>query len=159
MYSIQEASLVRDREAIIGVMPFGFEGQPMVIADTRSSPDNVDPGFLFIDPRDTKNPHIRRLRIGSDGKFILAQKSLGLFNQPVDACAVHPSGTIVGINKQTSKIETLLLSKEEVDDSKAPIAEIQSGEGDRKGLIRSPIALAMFADAGAIILSEGDRSH
>jgi hypothetical protein len=160
MYTIQEASVARDgdRQAIAGLMTGGFEGQPMVIADARSSPDNVGRDFLFIDPRDTKNPHIRRLQIGSDGKFILAQKSLGRFNQPIDACAVHRSGIIIAINRGSSKIETLLLG-EEVDDSKAPIAEIHAGEGDRRGLIRSPIALAVFADAGAIILSEGDRSN
>jgi hypothetical protein len=158
MFTMQRVTPSDDPEATLGRMPGGFKDQPVVIANTKDSSNNVGRGFLFIDPRDGTY-HVRPLVVDVTGKFNLAQQSFGHFNGAIDACAIDRSGVAVGVNQQNSKIETLVLAPTPQDDAAAPLAVIHSGQGDRAGLVRNPIAVAALPMAGVVILSEGDRSN
>jgi hypothetical protein len=159
MFTMQRVTVSDgDPEATLGRMPGGLEAQPVVIANTKDSSNNVGRGFLFIDPRDGKY-HMRPLVVDATGKFNLAQQSFGRFNGAIDACAIDRSGVAVGVNQQNSKIETLVLAPTPQDDAATPLAVIRSGQGDRAGLVRNPIAVAALPTAGVVILSEGDRSN
>jgi hypothetical protein len=159
MFTMQRVTVSdADPEATLGRMPGGLEAQPVVIANTKDSSNTVGRGFLFIDPRDATY-HVRPLVVDASGKFNLTQQSFGRFNGAIDACAIDRSGVAVGVNRQNSKIETLVLAPTPQADAAAPLAVIHSGQGDRAGLVRNPIAVAALPSAGVVILSEGDRSN
>jgi hypothetical protein len=81
--------------------------------------------------------------------------SWGRFNQPIDACIIHPSGVAVGLNTTNAKLEVLSLSAG-VADKDAPLAEIYAGYGSRPGLLHRPVGLAPTVGSGVIVLQNAD---
>jgi hypothetical protein len=96
---------------------------------------------ISLDPPDFGNP--------SSGK------SFGMLNMDSTALLLHPAGYAVSINNANSRLETVQLPPEAVDDSVAAqqfLARTYSGPGSRPGLMRSPLAACVTAEGAILVL-------
>lgn len=137
----------------------GFKVQPLISYNSfGAGPDEktITPYNFIIDSRFGEY-HLRRvdLRDGSHN-FGLTDNPLswGTFTIPhLDAMVVHPSGYVIAVSWQYSKMQILALGDQGYPDDQAPAAQIVSGEGIRQGLTHGPIALTVTPD-GRILLLE-----
>ncbi|OCA56090.1 hypothetical protein [Photorhabdus namnaonensis] len=137
----------------------GFKVQPLISYNSfGEGPDDktITPYNFIIDSRFGEY-HLRRVDL-RDGKhdFGLTDNPLswGTFTIPhLDAMVVHPSGYVIAVSWQYSKMQILPLGEQGYPDAQAPAAQIVSGEGIRQGLMHGPIALAVTPD-GRILLLE-----
>ncbi|MBD1228223.1 hypothetical protein [Xenorhabdus griffiniae] len=137
----------------------GFKVQPLISYNSfGEGPDEktITPYNFIIDSRFGEY-HLRRvdLRDGSHN-FGLTDNPLswGTFTIPhLDAMVVHPSGYVIAVSWQYSKMQILALGDQGYPDAQAPAAQIVSGEGVRQGLTHGPIALTVTPD-GRILLLE-----
>ncbi|MCC8378579.1 hypothetical protein [Xenorhabdus sp. PB30.3] len=137
----------------------GFKVQPLISYNSfGEGPDEktITPYNFIIDSRFGEY-HLRRvdLRDGSHN-FGLTDNPLswGTFTIPhLDAMVVHPSGYVIAVSWQYSKMQILTLGDQGYPDDQAPAAQIVSGEGVRQGLTHGPIALTVTPD-GRILLLE-----
>lgn len=85
--------------------------------------------------------------------------SWGAFTEALDSLAVLPSGYVVGVNRQTHKMEVLLLTETPVDQSDEsqaiPFATPKCGEGTRADLLNTPVAVASWNGA-VLVLEQGN---
>ncbi|NRN27202.1 hypothetical protein [Photorhabdus heterorhabditis] len=137
----------------------GFKVQPLISYNSfGEGPDNktITPYNFIIDSRFGEY-HLRRVDL-RDGRhdFGLTDNPLswGTFTIPhLDAMVVHPSGYVIAVSWQYSKMQILPLGDQGYPDAQAPAAQIVSGEGIRQGLMHGPIALTVTPD-GRILLLE-----
>ncbi|WP_426577374.1 hypothetical protein ACP179_03950 [Xenorhabdus stockiae] len=137
----------------------GFKVQPLISYNSfGEGPDEktITPYNFIIDSRFGEY-HLRRvdLRDGSHN-FGLTDNPLswGTFTIPhLDAMVVHPSGYVIAVSWQYSKMQILTLGDQGYPDDQAPAAQIVSGEGILQGLTHGPIALTVTPD-GRILLLE-----
>lgn len=157
-FMIQNISTLSDEEVNkrLKESEVGFTEEPCIVYDKFGTGED---NFIL----DTRNSqcHLRKVDLmdGQQG-FRLSEPaySYGRFMQPhLDDLVIHPSGTVVGINWETNKIEVLKLPKEGCHDADAPQSQILSGEGFREGLINGPRAVKIAADGRILILESGNR--
>lgn len=136
----------------------GFKVQPLIAYNTFGvGPDEktITPYNFIVDSRFGKY-YLRQidLRDGSHTFGLIdANKSWGTFIIPhLDAMIVHPSGYVIAVSWQYSKMQILQLGEGPVDDALAPEAQIVSSQGVLQGLTHGPIALAVTPDGRVLLL-------
>jgi len=162
MYVFQNISVLSD-ETINERLKFpkiGFKVQPDIAYDTYGegpSEDEISPNNFILDSRNGEY-YLRQVDL-MNGKhdFGLTEgdlKAWGKFHIPhLDAMVVHPSGYVIAVSWEYSKIQILQLPSEPVRDKLAPEAQILSGQGILQGLTYGPIAVTVTPD-GRILLLE-----
>lgn len=84
-------------------------------------------------------------------------KSWGAFTQAhLNAVAVHPQGYAVGIDFDNHKLFVVRLPAEAMPEAKAPLAMPLSGQGEREGLMKQPVAMTIAADGRILVLEQGN---
>ncbi|MDR2871040.1 MAG: hypothetical protein LBV45_00610 [Xanthomonadaceae bacterium] len=142
----------------------GFKVQALIAYDTfgeGKDKNSISSNNFIIDSRFGKY-YLRQVDL-RDGKHDFglahADKSWGVFTIPhLDAMIVHPSGYVVAVSWEYSKMQILKLGESAVDDADAPEAQIVSGQGILQGLTHGPIALAVAPD-GRILLLETQNAR
>ena len=139
---------------------------PVGIVYDAQEPATVGRHFFLQPTSDGQWFDLRSVTLDDTTPFNLKQtQSWGRFTQALDSLAVHPSGRVVGVNRQNHKMEILDLPSKPVNDAVAPhsvpFAVLKSGEGARAGLMHTPVAVAVSrygVSAGAIlVLEQGNR--
>jgi hypothetical protein len=156
IYAFQTVSTLADPEAGLRFVPSGFTASAPVEYDLQGGPQ----GNHFYLDSSAALFHLRKIALdGASGQFVLPTNiSWGRFNQPMDACIIHPTGAAVGVNTVNAKLEVLTLPTTGVADAIAPLAEIYSGYGSRAGLLHRPVGLAPSVGSGVIVLENADDS-
>lgn len=168
LYVVQNISLGSEPSDGYAISPVGFSGQSGITYEVSSAADGTGMNF-FIDPSrgdfdPQANPgggfHIRRVALSSSGKpqfSVAGNQSWGRFPRPMDSFVYHPQGYICGITNEASKIYILKLPPAPVEDAKATMASLASGEGSRDGLMSQPRAIAVALDGRLLVLEGGNR--
>ena len=156
IYTFQGIDDRSNPESGLKFVPNGFPPKPLLLFDIDGPASGT--GFNFwVDPRSGLYNIRQVLLDGNNNPFdISVGKSWGRFNEQIDAAVIHPSGYIVGISTNNSKIEILKLGTAAVDDVDAPMANIYSGYGTRPGLVHIPTGVAATPNAGFIVLEAAD---
>jgi hypothetical protein len=167
LFVVQNISLADPSDGY-AISPVGFGVQSGIAYEVGSADDGTGMNF-FIDPSrgdfdPQSNPgggfHIRRVALSSGGKpkfDVGGGQSWGRFPRPMDSFVHHPQGYICGITEEASKIYILKLPAAPVEDAKATIASLASGEGSRDGLMAQPRSIAVALDGRLLVLEAGNR--
>lgn len=84
----------------------------------------------------------------------------GAFSIDSSDLLLHPGGTVVSINTQSSKIETVNLPTGAVTDEQATstyLAELHCGQGSRPGLLDAPVVGTINSQGTVIVLEAGNN--
>jgi hypothetical protein len=159
MYLIQNISVAAGNDRNLKQLPCGFR-QPAGIIYDRLGPANGIGRNFFVRPT-ADGFFVQSIRLDATTPFDLTTPlSWGRFSQPMDSLALHPMGYVVGVNRNTHKMEILQLPAAAVDSSQAPdaipFAVQKAGEGDRAGLLSVPVAVTVFEGA-ILVLEAGNR--
>jgi hypothetical protein len=129
-----------------------------VVYQLLGASDGSGANFL-IDGRSGRF-HVRPLASLASNALELgvATASYGTFTELPDSIAWHPSGYVIGVNARTHKIEVLDVNGSPVDDALAPPAQVRGGLGDRSGLLRGPVAVAVSVE-GVVLVLEADAQR
>lgn len=168
MFAMQNVSLLEDPEAGCAVTPVGFTLPCGIAYDIGSSEDGsganyyLDPSLGEFDPDENLagGYHIRRiaLSLGAKPRFEPgSSQSWGRFPRAVDGFLVHPQGYAVAVSADTSKLYILQLPRQAGENTRATMASMYSGEGQRVGLMKLPRAVAVALDGRLLVLEEGNR--
>jgi hypothetical protein len=119
-----------------------------------------DAANVYLDPNQL---YLRPVALGAAPAFPApaAGLALGQLNLPSSGLLLHPSGLIVSINTENSKLEMLRMPSKAVDEASASrlyLARHYSGAGSRPGLMRAPVAAAVSSD-GVILVLEGSDGN
>ena len=112
---------------------------------------------------DSDQLFLRPVNLGAAPAFPApaARLALGKLNLASSGLLLHPSGHIVSINTENSKLEMLRMPRNAVDEATASrlhVARTYAGAGSRPGLMRSPVAAAVSSD-GVILVLEGSNGN
>lgn len=126
---------------------------PARLAYSRTSP--ISQNFYIDTSRETIVRRINMTAVNVPPTFDNpdSKLSVGRFNFPSDAFLIHPTGKLISINAQLSKLEVLAPAANPVSDADAPLAIVCSGPGNREGLLNGPVS-AVVAPGGAILVLE-----
>ena len=113
---------------------------------------------------DTSSLMLREVQLDPVPTFAdpVAGRSFGKLNLDSTMLLLHPAGHVVSINNSNSKIETLHLPANAMDDSVAAnrfLARTYSGQGSRPGLIRSPVAACVTAEGVILVLEDSTANN
>jgi len=133
--------------------------QPVGIFYDASGPA-VGGHHFFVQPG-ADGFHLRPVTLDDSTPFELSSHlSWGRFNNALDSFAVLESGYVIGVNRQTHKMEALLLGKAPVDQAQeaaaVPFATLLSGQGTRAGLLDTPVAVASGPGNSVLVLEQGN---
>jgi hypothetical protein len=84
----------------------------------------------------------------------------GKFNKNPDDLLLHPSGAVVSINGQSSRIETLKIPSAALPDDEAAtnlLANVHGGLGTRPGLMNNPTVATITAEGTLLVLESGNN--
>ena len=156
-YTARNLFLGHDPERALKALSCGY-AQPVGILYDASGPATGGRHF-FVQPA-ADGYHLRAVTLDDTTPFASnSQLSWGRFNSALDSLAVLPSGYVVGVNRQTHKMEALLLGKAPVDQAQealsVPFAALLSGQGTRAGLLDTPVAVATYGGA-VLVLEQGN---
>jgi hypothetical protein len=156
MYTFQTISTQSDPEAGLRFVPSGFTSSAPIEYDLQGTANG---NHFYLDSTGSSYV-LRKLALDrTSGTFTLPTGvAWGRFNQPIDACIVHPSGAVVGINTTNARFEVLTLPAASGPDAKAPLAEIHGGYGSRPGLLHRPVGVAPAVGSGVMILENADQT-
>ena len=168
LYTVQNLSALGRPEEGYAVPPVGFSVAAGVLYDPTSPEDGTGRNFFvdssrgeFDKDRAGSGLHLRRIALKYDPEKHKAYapdldtqtgKSWGRFPVAVDRYILHPQGVVIGISFNRHKLFLLNLPAAPVEDEKAPLATMASGEGFRDGLINGPRAIATGLDGRVLIL-------
>ncbi|MDB5758012.1 MAG: hypothetical protein JWM30_1301 [Burkholderia sp.] len=119
-----------------------------------------DAANVWLDPDQL---YLRPVSLGAAPAFPApaAGLAMGRLNLASNGLLLHPSGQIVSINNENSKLEMLRMPSKAVDEATASrlhLARTYAGMGSRPGLMRSPVAAAVSSD-GVILVLEGSDGN
>ena len=156
LYAFQTINSIDNPVDGLRFVPNGFVGPAAVQYHLQGGASGNN---FYLDPSNGMN-HLRQILLdGSSGTFNFpTNASWGRFNEPINACIIHPSGCAVGINTQNAKLEVLSLPTASGPDANAPLAEIYSGYGARAGLMHQPVGVAPAPGSGVIVLENADSA-
>jgi len=159
MYMVQNISVATDADQSLKQLQCGFH-QPVGILYDRLGGGSALSRNFFLQPTATGN-FLQPVLLDDTTPFNVTNPlTWGRFSAPMDALAVHPMGYVVGINRQTSKMEILQLPQAPVNAQDAPNAVPfgvqKAGEGTRPGLMSVPVAVTVF-DGAILVLESGNR--
>lgn len=115
---------------------------------------------VYLDPDQL---YLRPVILGAAPAFPTpaAGLALGRLNLASSGLLLHPSGQVVSINNENSKLEMLRMPAKAVDEASAGrlhLARTYAGAGSRPGLMRAPVAAAVSSD-GVILVLEGSDGN
>lgn len=157
-YAFRNLSVLADPDSQLKFPNRSFGGQPFIVYDQFGpAPDNsagAQPHHFFLDPRNAQY-HLRQLTL-DDGNPVIdltAQlPSWGQFPIPhVDAIVIN-SGYAIAASWADHKLAILKIPDSSCADTDAPTAQLVSGEGDRQGLLKGPIAMTVTPDGRLLVL-------
>ena len=119
-----------------------------------------DAANVYLDPEQL---YLRPINLSAAPAFPTpaAGMALGQLNLASSGLLLHPSGQIISINNENSKLEMLRMPSKAVDEATASrlhLARTYAGAGSRPGLMRSPVAAAVSSD-GVILVLEGSDGN
>ena len=119
-----------------------------------------DAANIYLDPN---RFFLRPISLGAAPSFASPASglALGQLNLASNGLLLHPSGQIVSINNEHSKLEMLRMPVTAVDEATASrqhLARTYAGAGSRPGLMLSPVAAAVSSD-GVILVLEGSDGN
>jgi hypothetical protein len=165
MWALQNLSVQQHPSKGLSYPKVGYTDQPLIAYDLATSNDGKGPNFYLDPSRGTFDPvsnqggglHLRKLALtsGTAPTFTTgSNQSYGRFPMPMDRCMLHPQGYLVGVNNATHKIFILnvLDDADVATDETAPMATQAAGQGDRDGLIDTPVAICTALDGRVLVL-------
>jgi hypothetical protein len=156
LYVFQTISTLAGPGQGMRFVPSGFVGATPV---TYGLSEPATGNNFYLDPGGQEFNLRQIILDGSTGTFVLSSgQSFGRFNEPVDACCVHPSGCVVGVSTANARLEILRPPPAPVPDASAPLADIYGGYGARPGLLHRPVGVAPAAGSGVIVLEDIDSA-
>ncbi len=117
----------------------------------------IDGYNVFVYPQTFEEREIYPVkRIKIDKALSFAKESFvhGYLSLPPTDTAIHPSGFLVSINKNHSKMEILDLKDELVPLKDSEAATLKLGRGTREGLIGNPVAVAVSEKGDIYVLEQ-----
>jgi hypothetical protein len=137
--------------------PCGLQGGGTSGVSLAYSLLNDDARNVYLD---TSTGHIRPISLGSPPGFAPPSTglSLGKLNLDSTRLLLHPMGFAVSINNVHHKLETLRMPAKPLTEAqveKSFLARTASGQGNRPGLMTSPVAAAVSADGVVFVLEDG----
>lgn len=119
-----------------------------------------DAANVYLDPNQL---FLRPVSLGTAPSFSSPASglALGQLNLASSGLLLHPSGQIVSISNEHSKLEMLRMPGKAVDEATASrqhLARTYAGTGSRPGLMLSPVAAAVSSD-GVILVLEGSDGN
>ena len=160
----EQAALVYDVyppsfRMVNGEYVIGPNGKPL------PSPNSINLGDYYIDPQKATDSidsgggyHLRKVDITGSTNFDPnsgEQLSYGRFPYFPDHVTIHPTGHVIGISQQYSKVMILNLSENGAADDALPVARDYAGlaqDANRQGLLFRPIAVSCSYDGTILIL-------
>jgi hypothetical protein len=159
LYAFQTVSTQQSPEDGLQFVPSGFVDQTPIAFGLQSPASGDQSTNFYVDPTDQVYALRQVTLTDAAGTFALPQGvSWGRFNEPIDACTIHPSGYAVGVNTANAKLEVVALPSAATADAESPLAEIYAGYGDRPGLLHEPVGVAPSVGSGVIVLESTDSS-
>lgn len=167
LYAVQNISVLEQPQRGHALSRIGFTAGSGIAYDL-TSPDDGSGRNFFIDPTrgvfdENNNPaggfHLRRVSLNfklTPEFNVRREESYGRFPDAIDGMVVHPHGYVFAIRRGRHKIYRVALPDSPGPDADAPMATLASGEGDRDGLIKSPLAIALALDGRLLVLEEGN---
>jgi hypothetical protein len=159
LHMVQNVFLGRDPNRETGRLPCGFL-QPVGIVYDPLGPSAGVGRHFFLQPTPS-GFLVQAVLLNDAAPFdnIDDPEVWGRFTQPLDSLAVHPAGYVVGVSRENHKMEILQLPAEPANVNEAPqavpFAFLKSGEGDRPGLMRAPVAVVV-SDNAILVLEDGN---
>ncbi len=164
LYAVQNLSVLANPSSRLINTDIGFTNRPEIAyAPSENAVSQVDQTNFVLDPRENMMQlrHVTLQTVDGTTNFGFGNpdlKSWGQFPlQNIDALAVHPSNTVIACSFRDQKMMLLPLPETAVEDKKAPVALMVSGEGLRQGLMRGPKALAVAPDGRVLVLESQNR--
>ncbi|MCG7409287.1 hypothetical protein MH117_17860 [Paenibacillus sp. ACRRX] len=161
-YLAQNLSVLADPQSRFKLSEVSFAIQPAIAYDQfglepeDGQEQEISLNNFIVDTRNNEF-HLRQVNLEDEQSgFGLNDpdlKSWGKFNlSTLDAIVVHPTGAVIAVSWEDSKMEILQIPAEPTDDAQAPDAQMVSGLGVRQGLMQGPRALAVTPDGRILIL-------
>ena len=155
--TIQNVFLGRDAQQALKFSTCGYTDPVGIVYDPQGPA--VGGHHFFVQPA-ADGFHVRGVTLDNATPFDLNQRlSWGRFSNALDSLAVLTSGYVIGVNRQTHKMEVLLLPSQPVNQDQeptaSPFASIKAGLGSRVGLLNTPVAVAGFRGA-VLVLEQGN---
>jgi hypothetical protein len=107
--------------------------------------------------------HLRSVNLTPGASFDMKQTtSWGRFHTALDSLTVTDNGTVVGVNRQTHKMEVLGLpsnprdSDNNIDSKTTNFAVLAAGKGSRAGMLDTPVATASYGNV-VLVLEQGNK--
>ena len=109
----------------------------------------------YIDPSASNAVRQIRITTGERPDFDRPGSDLavGRFNFESDSLLLHPSGVLISVSKDQHRMEILTPLETPGPDSDAPVANVLSGLGMRRGRLNGPVRMAVTS-AGVILVAE-----
>lgn len=149
---------IDDQDAGSGlVFPgYGYTPMPCLAFPPPTMANPLADGFL-LEPDDSGDSMLLRAISLQPGQPVIASpgQSFGRFTFPQDDLALHPAGYAVALNNSTCKLQVVRLAAATADAS-APAATILSGQGNRPGLLNSPVAVSCALDRIVVLQTSDD---
>ena len=159
-HTIQNVFLGQNPDRALKRLGCGFAAPVEIGYDPRSPALGR---HFFLQPRtDGQGFDARSVVLDDNTPFSPTQTlTWGRFNQALDSIVVHPAGHLIGVNRQTHKMEILTLPDQPVDEASTPTAMpfsvIKSGPGTRAGLMNTPVAVTVSPEGTVLVLEHGNR--
>lgn len=190
LYALQNINIPGTPMNAVKFSSCGFDGQTQLIYDPYPpkfkmnadgqwaldnngkpipDPDAILLGDYYIDPRkaavsltEDGGYHLRKVTLDDTTPFEQGSDLLswGRFAYFPDSFALHPSGHVIAVSSNYSKIQVMQLASAAMPDNAVPVARIYAGEAfnaDRQGLLFHPLAVTCAYD-GTILILEDTKS-
>jgi hypothetical protein len=159
MHVLQNIFLAENPDSGLKQLPCGFQQTASIVYDKLGPASGSGRNFLL---QPTPNGYLLQAITLDVGTPIDLSNPLawGMFSQAMDSLAVVPSGHVVGVNRQTHKMQILELPPAAVDRNQAPqavpFAVLKMGFGTRVGLLNAPVAVTVSGTT-ILVLENGNQ--
>lgn len=158
LYNFKSVSLTEHPEVNMMQTDCGYSTKPYIQYDFMGDEDNAKNWVVIAKNNEF---YVRKIGYHADGSFHIPTTTYGKFPIRVDSMLYHPQGYLIAINNEYSKMYSLELPDEAVEDDAAPEAipiagpalYIDSIEAN-PSLLRHPIAIKLAADNAVVILDD-----
>ena len=142
-YYLRGVPIVQNGTTItsVGATRQGFARRPFLLFDAFVGDADVG-NHVLLEPDDTTDAyHIRALTIDPTNGALTwdSAASLGDFDLPIDAAALHSSGRVIAVHTDSGRLSHLMPAAT----PRPPRATYSAGPGTEIGLLSSPIAVAV----------------
>ena len=157
LYYLRGVPIVQNGPTITigGATRQGFARRPFLLFDAFVGDADVG-NHVLLEPDDTTDAyHIRALTINPTNGALTwdSAVSLGDFDLPIDAAALHSSGRVIAVHTDSGRLSHLMPAAT----PRPPRATYSAGPGTEIGLLSSPVAVAV-TNPGTVLVLESDVS-